>query len=230
MDILDYKKINLNRICFNEPVKVKGNCLLTKATYSYNNSQIPIFIQTPKMKTTTGLVINETRNYIELEISKNHINFYDFINKIDEHNVHITFNNSEEWFEQKLPMDVIDDFYNSPIKMTKMNTFPTIKLKVPLYKNNKGCALFSENNTPLDPKMIKKNTEVICILELAGIKYFKHRFECEWQVVQLKAFVNSNITRECMIRDELLSDHEEEEEENIFCIEEKKQKNNLETQ
>ena len=36
----------------------------------------PFFIQTPKMQTKTGLVINQPRNYIELEITKNHINFY----------------------------------------------------------------------------------------------------------------------------------------------------------
>ena len=70
--------------------------------------------------------MNETRSYIELEISKSHVGFYDFINKIDEHNIHITYTNSEEWFEQKLPMDVIDDFYNSALK-TKMNSLPTIK-------------------------------------------------------------------------------------------------------
>ena len=136
MDIIDYRTINLNRIDYSDPVKVKGNCLLTRASYKYNNKQIPIYIQTPKMKAINGIVMNETRSYIELEISRKDINFYDFINKIDEHNIHITFNNSEEWFEQKLPMDVIDDFYNSPIK-SKMNALPTIKFKVPIYKNKK---------------------------------------------------------------------------------------------
>ena len=225
MDILDYRTLNLNRINFSDPVKVKGNCLLTKATYNYNNSQIPIYIQTPKMTAINGIVMNDTRSYIELEINKNHINFYDFINKLDEHNIHITYTNSEEWFEQKLPMDVIDDFYNSAIKMTKMNTYPTIKFKIPLYKNKKGCDIFSENGIPIDPKNVKKNTDVIGILELTGIKYFKHRFECEWNVVQLKAFTNENNTRECLIDETLLSDNEEEE--NVYSIEEKKNKGKI---
>ena len=225
MDIIDYRTINLNRINFAEPIKVKGNCLLTKSTYSYNNSQIPIYIQSPKMTSINGIVMNETRSYIELEISKSHVGFYDFINKIDEHNIHITYTNSEEWFEQKLPMDVIDDFYNSAIK-TKMNSLPTIKFKVPIYKNKKGCDIFSENGIPIEPKLVKKNTDVICILELTGIKYFKHRFECEWNVVQLKAFTNENVVRECMINEELLSDNEESEESD-YCIEEKKNKVNV---
>ena len=48
MDIIDYRTINLNRIDYSDPVKVKGNCLLTRASYKYNNKQIPIYIQTPK--------------------------------------------------------------------------------------------------------------------------------------------------------------------------------------
>lgn len=223
MEILDYRTINLNRINFSDPIKVKGNCLLTKSSYNYNNTQIPIYIQTPKMTSTNGLIINDTRSYIELEINRNHVSFYDFINKLDEHNINITYNNSEDWFEQKLPMDVIDDFYNSPIKMTKMNTFPTIKFKVPIYKNKKGCDIFSDTGNPIDPQSIKKNTDVICILELGGIKYYKHRFECEWNVTQIKAFTNDNVVRECMVREELLSDNEEDHTD--FSIEQKKNKN-----
>ena len=223
MDILDYRTINLNRIVYNEPCKVKGNCLMTQTKYNYNERNIPIYIQTPRMKTINGLVMNDTRSYIELEINKNHVNFYDFINSLDEHNVNITYTNSENWFEQKLPLDVIEDFYNSPVKMTKMNTLPTIKLKVPIYKTKKNCEIFSENGQTLEGKQITKNTDVICILELSGIKYYKHRFECEWNVVQIKAFVNDDVIRECMVREDLLSDNEDESTE--YSIEEKKNKN-----
>ena len=117
MDILDYRTINLNRVIYNEPIKVKGNCLLTQTKYNYNEKNIPIYIQTSRMKTINGLVMNDTRSYIELEINKNHVSFYDFINSLDEHIVNVTYTNSENWFEQKLPLDVIEDFYNSPVKI-----------------------------------------------------------------------------------------------------------------
>ena len=55
-------------------------------------------------------------SYIELELDKNHINFYEFINNIDDNNISKTHSKSEEWFNKKLPMDVIDDFIKQILK------------------------------------------------------------------------------------------------------------------
>ena len=38
-------------------------------------------------------------------------------------NLTTTHSNSEEWFGQNLP-DVIDDFYNSPLRMNKLEKAP----------------------------------------------------------------------------------------------------------
>ena len=160
------------------------------------------------------MVVNDSKTYIALELSKKHTTFYEFINNIADQNITKTHNRSEDWFNQKLPMDVIDDFYKTNIKMRKYNKAPIIKFKIPLYKNKnkKGCDIFGDDLQPIDISEIKKDLEVICILELQGIKFFKQRFETEWKVVQLRAYLNKNISpRECLINEEFLSDIEETE-------------------
>ena len=142
-------------------------------------------------------------------MDKEHINFYEFINNIDDNNIRTTYQNSSEWFEQQLPMDIIDDFYTTPIKMRDYNKAPVIKLKLPVYKNKKSCDIFEHNGIPIDLNMIKKDIEVICILELKGIKYFKQRFECEWNVIQLKAYIDIPKENQCLINEEYLSDYED---------------------
>ena len=211
MKVIDYKKFDINNIIYQEPVKTAGGCLLSKTLYGYKSEEIPIYIQTPRLKNVSNLEISDSRTYIELELDKQHINFYEFINNVDDHNISKTHSRSEDWFQQKLPMDVIDDFYKANIKMRKYNKSPVIKFKIPLYKNKtkKGCDIFGDDLKPIDISEVKKDVEVICILELQGIKFFKQRFEAEWNVVQLRAYLKPNISRECLINEDFLSDNED---------------------
>jgi uncharacterized protein YjbI with pentapeptide repeats len=212
MKVIDYKKFHLSKLVYEKPIKIKGGCLMTKTKYRVNGQDIPIYIQSPKLKTISGLVLNETRSYIDLELDKNHLGFYEFITNIDESNINTTHKNSDEWFGQSLPMDVIDDFYNSPIKMNKIDKAPNVKFKIPVSKNRPLCEIFGDNSRPLNHEIIVKNIDVICILELVGIKYFKQRFECEWQVLQMRAFPDNYVPKACMIDETLMTDFEKEPE------------------
>jgi hypothetical protein len=230
MKVIDYKKFDINNIIYKEPVKTAGGCLLSKTLYGYNSEEIPIYIQTPRLKNVGNLEISDSRTYIELELDKQHINFYEFINNVDDHNISKTHSRSEDWFQQKLPMDVIDDFYKANIKMRKYNKSPVIKFKIPLYKNKtkKGCDIFGDDLKPIDISEVKKDVEVICILELQGIKFFKQRFEAEWNVVQLRAYLKPNISRECLINEDFLSDNEDTNNDNDIVEEPKEQVKNIE--
>ena len=230
MKVIDYKKFDINNIIYQEPVKTAGGCLLSKTLYGYNSEEIPIYIQTPRLKNVCNLEISDSRTYIELELDKQHINFYEFINNVDDHNISKTHSRSEDWFQQKLPMDVIDDFYKANIKMRKYNKSPVIKFKIPLYKNKtkKGCDIFGDDLKPIDISEVKKDVEVICILELQGIKFFKQRFEAEWNVVQLRAYLKPNISRECLINEDFLSDNEDTNNDNDIVEEPKEQVKNIE--
>ena len=216
MKVIDYKKFQVSRVVYDKPVKCKGGCLLTKTKYNIDNNQIPIYIQTPKLRTTSGLVISDSRSYIDLELDKNHLGFYEFITNLDENNLTTTHENSNEWFGQDLPMDVIDDFYNSPLKMSKLEKAPSVKFKVPVSKGRPLCEIFGDHSISLDYNLIKKDTEVVCILQLVGVKFFKQRFECDWQVIQMKAFLQDYIPKACLIDDSLMTDFEKDPE--IFTL------------
>ena len=189
---------------------------MTKTGYKLDNQTIPIYIQTPKLKTNSGIILNDTRSYIDLELDKNHLGFYEFITNLDEQNLTTTHSNSEEWFGQTLPMDVIDDFYNSPLKMSKLEKAPNVKFKIPVSKGRPLCEIFGENARPLEYNLVTKDTEVICILQLVGIKYYKQRFECDWQVIQMRAFIDDYIPKTCLIDESLMTDFEKEPE--VFSI------------
>jgi len=211
MKVINYKKVNLSKIVYLEPVKTAGGCLISRTQYAFQKEKIPIFIQSPRLRVSSDLEILDSKTYLELELDKKHINFYEFINNIDDQNISKTYTHSEEWFQEKLPMDVVDDFYKTNIKMRKYNKSPIIKFKIPIYKNKtrKSCDIFGDDLKPLDMSEIKKNTEVICILELEGIKFFKQRFETEWKVIQVRVYPEVVESNPCLINEEFLSDNED---------------------
>lgn len=211
MKVIDYKKVKLPNIKYHEPVKTAGGCLISRTFYKHLEEEIPIYIQTPRLTVNSDLDILDSKTYLELELDKKHINFYEFINNIDDQNIKETFKNSEDWFQEKLPMDVVDDFYKTNIKMRKYNKSPIIKFKIPLYKNNtrKSCDIFGDDLKPIEVNEIKKKTEVICILELEGIKFFKQRFETDWKVVQVRVYKSKDEPIPCLINESFLSDNED---------------------
>ena len=102
------------------------------------------------------------------------------------------------------------------LKMSKLEKAPNVKFKIPVSKGRPICEIFGENARPLEHSLVTKDTEVICILQLVGIKYYKQRFECDWQVIQMRAFIDDFIPKTCLIDESLMTDFEKEPE--VFSI------------
>ena len=204
MKVIDYKKFNTSKIVYKNPKKI-NDYLFAPMRYDYEGEEIPILIQTPKLNNFNdfGKILG---NFIELELDRKHINFYEFINSIDDCNISVTHNKSETWFNQKLPMDVIDDFYKTNIKMTKYHTAPLVKFKLP---STGKCDIFGDDLKPISSEMVKKNSKIVSVIELQGIKFYKQKFEAEWNIIQLRAFVSNVSTKECLVKEEYFSDHED---------------------
>ena len=66
INILDYKEIDISIIKFDTPNKIKGGSYMSIA--SYNDK--PIYIQTPRLCNNKGIVKNEVRCNLELELDK----------------------------------------------------------------------------------------------------------------------------------------------------------------
>ena len=122
MKITRFSSNNIENIKLHKPELKDENTYIANCL---NN----ISFTTPKMKCLNLVKYN---NYciFELQFNKNQWSFYKFIQSIDEHNIIQINNNSKEWFNQNFPLDVIDEFYHSNLKIRKSSDAPIFKLKV----------------------------------------------------------------------------------------------------
>ena len=179
ISIIDYKDIDINRISFSSPQKNKGS-YYSFAQYESKD----IYIKTPMLTNLSNIVKLDTRCYIELDIdtSDKEINdFYDFFSNLDDNNILTIHKESTNWFNKEFPLDVVEDFYTTPLKHKNS---PKLKLKIPLIKNKVDCLIYDKNNTIITD--FNKNNKLICVLKFCGLKFLSQQVISEWIPIQIK--------------------------------------------
>ena len=128
MSIHRYDEVDLDLINYSKPEKIGSSYF---GSMSYGSNLRPIYIQTPRLLSNKGIIRSDTRCNLELDFDKEHWKFYEFITNIDDHNVLQIQNNSAEWFSKKFPLDIVEEFYSSPIKIGRGKKTPNLKIKIP---------------------------------------------------------------------------------------------------
>ena len=230
-NVTKYEDINTEEFNYNKPEKYNNSYF---GSMSYGETNVPIYIQTPKIKFTGNIkdILEQTNPVFDVSIPKNRLDFYDLFLNIDNQNIKNTFNNSKEWFSKELPMEAIDDMYKPITKGFKKDTEPTLKFKLPLTKGKPQCIIYNQQRTFIDINDINHGDEVILILHLKGLKVLKQYYYCDCYISQIKVFklkdLKYNILKDYSILDE---SNDEQEDLDIFdeeiiekIVKEKKEK------
>ena len=133
----NYECISIDKLEYLTPIKnSKGNYI---SYIKLNNKDL--VLTTPKMRLVNGIKSSNDRIILDLQFEREHGKFYSFLNKLDQNNILKISVNCQEWFDQKFPLDVIDDFYKSPITPGDSKNPPKFKLKI----SETGINVYSKN-------------------------------------------------------------------------------------
>ena len=188
--VFDFKNFNFSRLEYAHPAKTRGSAHASSIYYRVNrNTLVPVFIRTPKMKTSSGICRSSNRYHIEFDLDANnqHSEFYDFLAKSDENNKKITYQNSGEWFDGPFPMDIIDDYYQGTIRLNSGGKSPTLKVRIP----SKGDIIVPQiynNGSIVDHSYVSPDDSVQAVIVLDELKFYEQKFHAEWLLVQLKVY------------------------------------------
>ena len=210
-DIKDYKTLDISNIVFSDPKKTRGSYI--SLGYHNDSSLQPLVIQTPKLKICGGVNKSDTRAFIDLEFDKSHWAFYEFMTSIDEHNIIYIQKHSKKWFNKSFPLDVVDDFYTTPVKTARKKNPPKLKLKLPISKGMIDTNIYDLGNNLIDYRDVISDSKIVATIKLLGLRFLKQQVICEWVPLQLKIYQEPNINNKVngyLINNNLLSDDEEE--------------------
>lgn len=208
MKINSYNNINIDNLTYIKPQIIDSNTYLAKCKLDNKD----FIFTTPKLKCNM-IIHNKDYTILELIFNKTQWNFYNFFHKIDEQNIININNNSVDWFNQKFPIDVLDDFYQSNIRIKKNSDAPILRFKI----NNSNINNLNTNlGESIKVSDIKENCNIIINLKLKGLIFLKQRVYCDWEINDLLAY-DLNIFKDSfknIFKDNNFSDDDFEELEN----------------
>jgi hypothetical protein len=93
---------------------------------------------------------------------------------------------SHEWFNQRIPLDVIEDYYKSPIRLQRGGKLPLFRVRIPTHHGKVLAEFYNNKRESIDMTKIEAGDEVICILEFSGLRFLSQQFIAEWELSKLK--------------------------------------------
>ena len=175
--ILNYKNLNREKYEYLQPHKHDNGYYLSICNYRLTKNQLlPFYFETPKLKTTSGIVRIENNYYIDLELPQSGDGglFYDFLIKNDNNNISICHENSKEWFNQLMPLNIVENYYKTPILLRSNGNLPIIRIRIPSYKGNILTEIFNSRKEKInDISCIQEGDIIVGILEFTGLKFLK---------------------------------------------------------
>jgi DNA-binding XRE family transcriptional regulator len=202
--VLSYNMIEKDKYEYYPPHKNENGCYVCSCRYRLNkNEVIPIYVETPKLITPSGIIKIGNDFFIDLEISisteqnsnynsNSNFNlsnsFYEYLISNDENNINQCHQNSKEWFNNFLPLHVIEKYYKCSIMNRAGGNNPIWRVRVPSYKGKIITEIYNHQRELLDPSYINAGDEIVCIVEFIGLQFHTKLFSPEYEIQKMKIF------------------------------------------
>ena len=191
-DTFDFSKLSLAH-----PVGVQGAAYFTKIEFNKK----PLYVQTSKIQTKQGFVKSGKKYYCDLMFDKNSEQLIYWFENLEEKCQKLIFEKKDAWFENSLEEIYIESAFNSTIRIYKSGKFYLVRTNIKNTHNNlPSIKIYNEQELPLTMEEITSETNIICILEIQGIKFTSRNFQIEIELKQVMVLNNEPLFDNCLIK------------------------------
>lgn len=186
-----------DRIEIKTPKAIQGGTYSAKLTLD----DTVIIIQTPKCHTKNGIHTTIKQIYCDLLMNKNHEEFITWLRKLQEKVRELVLANADNWFHEPVTLDEIDHNWNNSIRIYKQTNY-LVRTFVHKLKNiNKpSLQIFDSEEVELDLEDVTADKQVICILEIIGLKFSSQSFQLEICLRQMMVINEKPLYDKCLIK------------------------------
>ncbi len=177
------------------PTVILGGNHFIKFLYNGN----PVYIQPPKCNIKQGISKAGKKFYSDLIFTNDNDSFIKWIEEIESFSQTQIFNNREKWFESELEMHDIENSFTSPLKIQKAGKQYILRSNIPARLGKCSLKIYDEHENDVDPETIKDNTDIMCILEIQGIRCSARNFQIEIEVKQMMTMEPSTLFEKCIL-------------------------------
>jgi hypothetical protein len=190
--LFDFSKITLAH-----PVSIQGGGYFTKI----ENNNKSLYVQTSKSVTRQGFVKSGKKYYCDLMFDSNSETIIHWFENLEEKCHKLIYEKKNEWFEGNLEESDIENAFNPLIRIYKSGKYYLLRVNI---KNTKedlpAIKIYNEKEVVLSMSDITPEVEIMCILDIKGIKFTPRNFQIEIELKQVMALDNEKVFDSCLIK------------------------------
>jgi len=205
-----------------DKIKIKTPKALQGGTYCANLviNEGPLIIQTPKCKTKNGIHKTAKQIYCDLLMNKDHSDFLEWLETLQERVKSLILENSSKWFHDETSLDEIEYNWNNSIRTRKDCYLIRSFVHKPKGINKISLQIYDTDENQLNIDQVKNDKNVICILEIVGLKFSSNSFHLEICLRQMMVINEKPLFNKCLIKlDSKLENGENIEKKNVLPTE-----------
>uniref|UniRef100_A0A6C0KEI1 Uncharacterized protein n=1 Tax=viral metagenome TaxID=1070528 RepID=A0A6C0KEI1_9ZZZZ len=188
---------DFSNISLKSPKPIQGGSFLSSIKHNNN----ALIIQTPKIKTKKGITQTSKHVYTDLVFENDQSEFVDWIENLEERVRDIILSKSETWFHEPVTLDEIEYNWNNSVRTYKQ----TKQLLRTFIHKNKGVSssilkIYDVDYNTKHINDITKDTSIICILEIIGLKFSSTSFQMDFCLRQAMLLEDKPIFNEPLIK------------------------------
>jgi hypothetical protein len=192
MDIIyPNKSFDFTKLTLAQPSGIQGGAYFTKIHYN----QMSLYIQTPKSLTKQSIITSGKKMYCDLMFENTLSELIEWFEKLETTCQQMIFDKSDEWFQDKLYLNDIENVFNPILKIYKSGKYYLVRINI---KNS--IKIYDESRNILSVDDIKLDTNIISILDIQGIKFTSRTFQIEIELKQAMVINNYPIFDNCLIK------------------------------
>jgi hypothetical protein len=198
-------KFNTKTFPFDElslanPNGVQGGAYLAKLKLASNK----FLIQTPSSTTKKGVIKTDKKMYCDLMFDNDDEKIQDFIATLEDAVKNLIYAKKDIWFHTEMDMDTIDYHWQSSLRgyqgdKVLLRCFIK-KPKNIINQNTPTIQIYDEDENKLDLDSINKDSTVISVISIDGLKFTPQSFSLGFSLEQIMVLKDDHKNNKCLIK------------------------------
>ena len=161
-----------------------------------------VLIQTPKCSTKNGIHKTEKKIYCDMMFTNDNEEFITWAQELEKTIKNLIFEKRNLWFHNDMDHDSIDYHWQNLLRTYKGNKL-LLRCFIPKTKTRIGTKtvqIYNEEEEELTLEDIDKNSKMISILEVSGLKFTSQSFQLEFMLRQIMVVKEKPLFNKCLIK------------------------------
>ena len=189
-----FQQFDFQKLSLSSPIRVGNGNYFMK--YKVNDQSL--YVQPPQCLTKQGILNVSKKYYIDLLFTNEDADFIQWMEKLEENTVEYIYKNRSKWFDGDMEKDDIENYFSSPFRIFRSGKYYILRVSIATSLGMPAVKVYDSDQNEVSIDDINDTTQVMCILEIKGIKCGTRNFQIELETKQLMIVKPSNPFDKCL--------------------------------